>query len=90
MTLSDITIIISLLDLCGVGGIGNDRGLFKPFRILDLKIKELKGMENCKVETPAGFPPRAGMCLLFCFLHVQWDFARRDLLSLFCPGITGP
>lgn len=52
MTLSDTTEIIALQDLRGGGGIGNDRGLFEPFSFLDLKIKELKGMENSKLENP--------------------------------------
>ena len=52
LTLSDTTKIIALWDLCGGGGIGNDRGLFEPFSFLDLKIKELKGVENGKLENP--------------------------------------
>lgn len=52
VTLSDITKIIALQDLCGGRGIGNDRGLFEPFSFLDLKIKESKGMENSKLENP--------------------------------------
>ena len=52
LTLSDTTKIIALWDLCGGGGIGNDRGLFEPFSFLDLKIKKLKGIENSKLENP--------------------------------------
>ena len=52
LTLSDTTKIIALQDLRGGGGIGNDRGLFEPFSFLDLKIKELKEMENSKLENP--------------------------------------
>lgn len=52
MTLSDTTKIITLQDLPGGGGIGKDRGLCECFCFLDLKIKELKGMENSKLENP--------------------------------------
>lgn len=68
MTLSDTTKIITLQDLRGGGGIRSDRGLFQPFSFLDLKIKELKEMENSKLENPVRLPPQAGMCLLLCFL----------------------
>lgn len=67
MTLSDTTIIITLQDLCGGGGIGNDSGLFEPFSFLDLKIKELKGMENSKLENPGRLPTMGWDVLAFVF-----------------------
>lgn len=69
LTLSDTTKIIALWDLCGGGGIGNDRGLFEPFSFLDLKIKKLKGMENSKLENP--FHPRLGY-VCFCVFSVLY------------------
>lgn len=84
MTLSDTTKIIALQDLRGGGGIGKDRGLFEPFSFLDLKIKELKGMENSKLENPGRLSSTGWDVVAFVFSQ-----SSTQMGPCFCPRAMG-